>query len=247
MADLDLDREALELFSQRHRPEARRRIVEIYDPLAQRLASRFRGRGVPMDDLIQVARYGLINAIDRFDPDRGVKFTTFAGRTIIGELKHHFRDHAWPLRVPRSLQNLWLEVSRALDPLTQHLGRTPTIAEISKYLEVPQEDILEALDAGSVFKTGSLDQPVDPEGGTSVGDLIGSTDSTLDTADERSSITEYLASLPERERTILFMRFYEGSTQSEIAAEVGVSQVHVSRILAKVIEQLRREIARGEN
>lgn len=241
----DLDQEALELFASRREPDARRRIVEIYDPLAHRLASRFRGRGVPRDDLIQVARFGLMNAIDRFDPERGVKFTTFAGRTIIGELKHHFRDHAWSLRVPRSLQNLWLEVSRAVDPLTQQLGRAPTIAEISVHLEVPEEEILEALDAGSAFNAGSLDQPLGDEGGASVGDLIGGNDTTLDTADERSSIAEHLAALPERERTILYLRFYEGRTQSEIAEEVGVSQVHVSRLLAKVIEQLREAIGRG--
>ncbi|HSJ72073.1 MAG TPA: SigB/SigF/SigG family RNA polymerase sigma factor [Acidimicrobiia bacterium] len=245
MPEPDQDQEALELFSRRADADARRRIVEIYDPLAQRLASRFRGRSVDRDDLIQVARFGLINAINRFDPDRGVKFTTYAGRTIIGELKHHFRDHAWSLRVPRSLQNLWLEVSRAVDPLTQSLGRVPTITEISEYLAVPAEDVLEALDAGSAFSVGSLDQPVGDEGGSVVGDLIGSLDAALDLADERSSIAEHLRALPDRERTILYLRFYEGRTQSEIAQEIGVSQVHVSRLVSKVIEQLRDAI-RGD-
>jgi RNA polymerase sigma-B factor len=239
MPEPDQDQEALELFARRTDADARRRIVEIYDPLAQRLASRFRGRGVDRDDLIQVARFGLINAIDRFDPERGVKFTTYAGRTIIGELKHHFRDHAWSLRVPRSLQNLWLEVSRAVDPLTQSLGRAPTITEISAHLEVPAEDILEALDAGSAFNAGSLDQPVGDDGGAVVSDLIGAFDASLDMAVERSSIAEHLAALPDRERTILYLRFYEGRSQSEIADEIGISQVHVSRLLSKVIEHLR--------
>jgi RNA polymerase sigma-B factor len=245
MPEPDQDQEALELFSRRTDADARRRIVEIYDPLAQRLASRFRGRSVDQDDLIQVARFGLLNAIDRFDPERGVKFTTYAGRTIIGELKHHFRDHAWSLRVPRSLQNLWLEVSRAVDPLTQDLGRVPTITEISAYLEVPAEDVLEALDAGSAFNVGSLDQPVGDEGGEVVGDLIGSLDASLEIADERSSIAEHLQALPDRERAILYLRFYEGRTQSEIAKEIGVSQVHVSRLVSKVIEHLRDAI-RGD-
>lgn len=246
MPEPDQDQEALELFSRRTDPEARRRIVEINDPLAQYLASRFRGRSVSRDDLIQVARFGLMNAIDRFDPERGVKFTTYAGRTIIGELKHHFRDHAWSLRVPRSLQNLWLEVSRAVDPLTQSLGHVPTITEISAYLEVPAEDVLEALDAGSAFNVGSLDQAVGDEGGGVVGDLIGSLDPSLNLIDELSPIAEHVRALPDRERTIVYLRFYEGRTQSEIAEVLGVSQVHVSRLVSKVIEHLRDAI-RGDS
>jgi RNA polymerase sigma-B factor len=243
MPEADADLEALKLFDDRHDEANRRRIVEIYDPLAQRLARRFRGRGVAPDDLVQVARFGLMNAIDRFDPERGVKFTTFAGRTVIGELKHHFRDHAWSLRVPRSLQNLWLETSKAVDELTQKLARTPTIADISEHIGVPEEDILEALDAGEAFTAGSLDQPLGDEGGAPIGDLLGSIDAALDAVDEHSTLSEHLRMLPQREQTILYLRFFDGLTQSEIADEIGVSQVHVSRLLSRTIDHLRRVVS----
>lgn len=246
MPEQDPDQEALDLFPRRDEPAARRRIVEIYDPLARRLAARFRDRGVSTDDLLQVARYGLMNAIDRFDPSLDVKFTTFAGRTIVGELKHHFRDHAWALRVPRSLQNLWLEISAAVDALTQRLGRPPTIGEISTELRVPEEGILEALDAGGAFSTRSLDQPVGDESGESVGDLVGGEDESLAVSDDLATLAAHLARLPTRERTILYLRFYEGHTQAEIAEVIGVSQVHVSRLLSRVIERLRAAIA-GED
>jgi RNA polymerase sigma-B factor len=242
----DDDAEALELFTRRAEPRARARLVEIYDALAHRLAARFRGRGVSPDDLVQVARFGLLNAIDRFDPDRGVKFTTFAGRTIIGELKHHFRDHSWSMRVPRSLQNLWLETSKAVDQLTQRLGRNPTIAEIAGEIGIDEESVLEALDVGGAFNPASIEQPVGEGDGTSLGDLIGAVDASLEVAAERSSVSEHLAALPARERTILFLRFFEGRSQAEIAAEVGISQVHVSRLLTKTIEELRRALGEAE-
>jgi RNA polymerase sigma-B factor len=231
-----------ELFDERDQPEARRELVEMFDGLAQRLARRFRGRGVAVDDLIQVARYGLLKAIDRFDPEREVLFSTYAGRTIIGEIKHYFRDQAWSVRVPRSLQNLWLDVSRAVDELTHTLGRSPNISEIAAQLEVDEELVLEALDAGAAYTASSLDRPVGEDGETTVLDRLGDIDPEFETAAVRGALAVHLRALPERERTVLYLRFFDGRTQAEIANEIGVSQVHVSRILSRTLEDLRTEL-----
>ncbi|MEX1134905.1 MAG: SigB/SigF/SigG family RNA polymerase sigma factor [Acidimicrobiia bacterium] len=234
-----------ELFDERDQPDAKRELVERFDGLAQRLARRFRGRGVALDDLVQVARYGLLKAIDRFDPEREVLFSTYAGRTIIGEIKHYFRDQAWSVRVPRSLQNLWLEVSRAVDELTHSLGRSPSIAEIAEQLEVDEEQVLEALDAGAAFTASSLDRTVGEDGESTVVDHIGDIDPAFETAAVRGALAVHLRTLPERERTVLYLRFYDGRTQAEIAKEIGVSQVHVSRILSRTLEDLRAELGHG--
>jgi RNA polymerase sigma-B factor len=235
------DEAVRELFALRD-ADSRRRLVEIFEPLARRLALRFRGRGVATDDLLQVARLGLLNAIDRFDTDRGVKFTTYAGRTIVGEIKHHFRDQAWSLRVPRQLQNLWLETSDAVDVLSQKLARSPTINEIADHIGVEAEDVLEALDAGGAYTATSLERPV-VEGDAPIGDLIGNLDPGLAATEEYGSLLDRLRSLPQREQTIVYLRFFEGRTQSEIAEVIGVSQVHVSRLLAKTLETLRTHLS----
>jgi len=185
----------------------------------------------------------MLNAIDRFDAERGVKFATFAGRTIIGELKRHLRDQAWSLRVPRSLHDLWLETGKAIDTLTQRLARTPTIREIAAELDEDMDRIIEAIDAGSAFTAGSLDSPVGEEGSATLADVLGDVDSALERAGERSTLSEHLTRLPDRERTILYLRFFEGKTQSEIAIVVGVSQVHVGRILARTLDDLRNAIS----
>jgi RNA polymerase sigma-B factor len=234
-----------ELFDQRAEPDAKRELVDMFDGLAQRLARRFRGRGVALDDLVQVARYGLLKAIDRFDPEREVLFSTYAGRTIIGEIKHYFRDQAWSVRVPRSLQNLWLDVSRAVDELTHSLGRSPSIAEIADQLEVDEEQVLEALDAGAAYTASSLDRTVGEDGETTVVDHIGDVDPEFETAAVRGALVGHLRTLPERERTVLYLRFFDGRTQAEIAMEIGVSQVHVSRILSRTLEDLRAELGHG--
>ncbi len=228
-----------DLFARRREPDARRALVEEYDWLAKRLARRFRGRGVELDDLIQVARYGLLNAIDRYDPDRGVKFTTYAGRTIVGEIQHHFRDQAWSLRVPRSLQNLWLEVSRTVEDLSQSLGRSPTIGEIADAIGVDEDRVLEALEAGDAFTASSIDQPFGADDDRTPTDVVGGPDPAMEHVLERSDLTEHLAALPERQRTILYLRVFEGRTQSEIADVVGVSQVHVSRLLSRALDSLK--------
>lgn len=224
----------------------RRRIVETYDPLAARLARRYRGRGEPLDDLVQVARLGLVNAIDRFDPDYGVQFATFATRTIIGELKRHLRDKTWAVRVPRSLQERWLETSRAAEDLTHKLGRSPTISEIAEHIGASKEDVLEALDAGSAYTAGSLDTPVHEDGGASVADMLGASDGRLESAGEWAALTEAVEQLPERERTILVMRFFQDRSQSDIADELGISQMHVSRLLRRSVDELREILAVGD-
>lgn len=236
----------LELFAEREEPEARRELVEMFDGLAQRLARRFRGRGVQVDDLVQVARYGLLKAIDRFDPEREVLFTTFAGRTIVGEIKHHFRDQAWSVRVPRSLQNLWLEVSKTVDELTHALGRSPTVAEIAGQMDVGEDEVLEALDAGAAYSAASLDRPLGEDTEVTVIDQLGEVDPGLEIAADAGELSPLLQALPERERKVLYLRFFDGRTQAEIAEEVGVSQVHVSRILSRTLDQLRQAMKRPE-
>jgi RNA polymerase sigma-B factor len=231
-----------DLFANRDQSEAKRELVEMFDGLAQRLARRFGGRGVALDDLVQVARYGLLRAIERFDANRGIQFSTFAGRTIIGEIKHYFRDQAWSVRVPRSLQNLWLEVSRAVDELTHSLGRSPTISEIAQQLDVAAEEVLEALDAGAAYTASSLDRAIGEDGDTTVVDQIGDIDPGFETAAARGAMSAEIQALPERERTVLYLRFFDGKTQAEIADEIGVSQVHVSRILSRTLDQLREAI-----
>ena len=228
-----------EMFAHRQDPRTRAAIAERYDGLAQRLARKFRGRGTELDDLVQVARFGLVNAIDRFDPARGVRFSTFASRTIVGEIKHHFRREAWSIRVPRSLQNLWLRTSRAIEELSQQLGRNPTITEIARHIDVDEDEALEAMDAGGGFTSASLDRPIGDSGSTSVVDVIGGRDASLERIPEWAEVADMVRDLPERERTIVYLRFFEGRTQEEIAMHVGVSQVHVSRLLRSTLAQIR--------
>lgn len=230
-------------FAARDDPANRRRIVDEYDPLATRLARRYRGRGEPVDDLIQVARLGLVNAIDRFDPDFGTQFATFATRTIMGELKRHLRDKTWSVRVPRSLQERWLETSRAAEDLTHELGRSPTIDEIAKRIGSSREEILEAMDAGSAYTAGSLDTPLQEDDGASIGDLIGDRDVRLESAGEWAVLADAVRALPDRERTIVVMRFFEDRSQSDIAEQLGISQMHVSRLLRRSLADLREAVS----
>ncbi|HEX6264211.1 MAG TPA: SigB/SigF/SigG family RNA polymerase sigma factor [Actinomycetota bacterium] len=231
--------EALELFRQLPDPAARERLTERYLPLAEHLAGRFVGRGEARDDLVQVAGLGLVNAIDRFDPDRGVRFTTFASITILGELRRHFRDKGWSVRVPRGLQEAALELNRTLGRMWQELGRSPTIAELAGGSGLPEETIIEAMDAVQAYSTSSLDAPVGEDEGASMGDLIGDEDPSLAVSDEWMSIEPALKDLPERERRILYLRFFEDMTQTEIAEVVGISQMHVSRLIAAALAKVR--------
>ena len=219
----------------------RNRLVERYSGLAVALARRFDQRGVPLDDLVQVAHIGVLNAVTRFDPDRGVNFTTFATPTVLGEIKRHFRDKTWSVRVPRSLKDLHVKVAPAVSELHQQLGRSPTIAEIADHLNSSEDDVLEAMEAGAAYRPDSIDTPSQDGDGPFLGDRISVPDKELGASDERVTVRALMTQLPERERTIVYMRYYEDLTQAEIAERVGVSQVHVSRLLRQSLERLGRQ------
>lgn len=241
---------AVELFRRLPDPAAREELVERYLPLARHLARRFAGRGESLDDLIQVADLGLLNAVDRFDPDRGVQFTTFAAVTITGELKRHFRDRGWSVRVPRSLQESALLVHRTLETLWQDLGRSPTITEIARQADLTEEAVIEAMDAIQAYSPASLDAAVS-EDGTAMSETVGHADPSFEIAEGWASVAPALEKLPVRERRILYLRFFKGMTQTEIAQEIGISQMHISRLIAQSLERVRSEIrgteARGHD
>lgn len=216
------------------RPVLRQRLVEAQLPLVHHLAQRFRGRGEPYDDLVQVGTIGLLNAVDRFDPERG-SFTGFAVPTILGEIRRHFRDRGWAMRVPRRLQELGRQVSEAREVLTQKLGRSPTVHEIAQHLDADTDLVLEALDTASVYATVPL--PSTPDEGEMA--PLGFIDTGLELVEQRATLRPLLARLPARERTILALRFVRGMSQSQIAAEVGVSQMHVSRLITRSLAVLR--------
>lgn len=220
----------------------RDRLIEEHLSFARRLAYRYARRGEAVEDLEQVASLALVKAVDRFDPERGVKFTTFAASTVIGELKRHFRDRGWAVQVPRRVQETYLELTQTLSRLAQEQGRSPTIAELAEAMDMDAEAVVEAMEVGRTAYQGvSLDEPVsDGDTETSRAELIGSDDPDLTFAAERTSLRSLLARLPVRERRILYLRFFEERTQAEIAEEVGVSQMHVSRLLRQSMDQLRR-------
>ena len=212
-------------------------LVTAHLGLAHQLARRFANRGESYDDLVQVASMAIIKSVDRFDPDRGVEFSTFATRTVIGELKRHFRDKGWAVRAPRRVQELYLELGQAVSSLSQELGRSPTVPELAARTGASEEAVLEAIEAGQGYRTTSIDVP-DRQDET-LASRLGDTDSTFDRVDDRSVLAPALARLARREQTILRLRFVDGLTQSEIAKRVGVSQMHVSRLLAASLAQLR--------
>ena len=222
--------------------ELREQLVNQYLGLVEFLARRFRNRGEPLEDLVQVGTIGLLKAIDRFDLDREVEFSTYATPTIVGELKRHFRDKGWALRVPRRLQELHLELTKVVGELGQDLGRAPTVAEIAKATELSEETVLEGLEIADAYNLTSLDAPMDSEdaGSTSFADQLGAEDEHLENLEYRASLAPEMAKLPERERRILYLRFFKGLTQSEIADKLGISQMHVSRLLARTLSQLRQ-------
>jgi RNA polymerase sigma-B factor len=215
-------------------------IVAMYD-LAAGLARSYRGRGESVDDLVQVAMVGLIKAVDGFDPERGSGFNAYAVPTIVGEIKRHFRDKGWQIRVPRRMQEIGHELAGARDTLSQRLGRSPTVQEMASHLGVTEEEILEAVEAAQVYRTGSLSTPVGSEGDgqTVLGDLIGHADHGFDLVEDRESLRGLVNDLPKREQRILAMRFYGNMTQAQIAERVGISQMHVSRLLADALGRLR--------
>jgi RNA polymerase sigma-B factor len=218
-------------------------LVRHHSGLAYRLASRFGGRGEPMDDLVQVACIGLIHAVDRYDPMTGIAFSTYAIPTVIGELKRHFRDRAWSMRVPRRLQELYLEAKAAVGALTQELGRSPTMVELASRLGATEEGLIEALEAGRNFYALSLDAPAS-ETAERPERIPGVIDPGLMSVDDRRFLVALAQGLSTRTRYVIELRFSRGLTQSEIAGRLGISQMHVSRLLAKAIEHMRR-VAEG--
>jgi RNA polymerase sigma-B factor len=208
--------------------------------LAHQLARRFLHRGEPLEDLVQVASVALVKSVDRFDESRGVDFAAFATRTIIGELKRHFRDKGWAVRASRRVQELYLELGHATSTLVQELGRSPTVAELAQVTGSTEEAVLEAIEAGQGYRATSIDASENEDDPLSA--RMGERDERFDSVEDRALLAPALAKLPLRERSILRMRFIQGMTQSEIAVSIGVSQMHVSRLLAASLEELRKNI-----
>jgi RNA polymerase sigma-B factor len=208
----------------------RNRLVEAHLGLARTLARRFANRNEPLDDLEQVAMLGVLKAVERFDPDRGIPFAAFAVPTVVGEVRRHFRDRGWMVRVPRRLQDLHLRIGPVVSDLSQQLGRSPTVGEIADAAGVRDEDVLEALDAGNRYRPAPLDVSVS----------LSRTDTELASVDDRATLLGLLRGLPERAQRVMYMRYFEDMTQAEIADAIGVSQMHVSRILTRSLETLNR-------
>jgi RNA polymerase sigma-B factor len=222
----------------------RDRIVERCLPLADHIARRFDGRGEAHDDLVQVARVGLVNAVIRYDVETGSDFVSFAVPTIMGEVRRHFRDNSWSVKVPRRLKELHLRLGAATSELSQRLGRAPTASELAAELEMDRAEVVEGLIAGSSYNTLSIDSGGGggDEGAPAIMDTLGDVDLRLDQIENRESLRPLLAALPERERTVLLLRFFESMTQTQIAERVGISQMHVSRLLAKSLARLRDQL-----
>jgi RNA polymerase sigma-B factor len=225
-------------FARTRDPGLRADLIEAHLPLARHFAGRFRDRGQPTEDLVQVASLALVKAVDRFEPERGLQFSTYAAQTILGELKRHFRDRGWSVHLPRRLQELYLQVNQAVGALEQDLGRSPTVVEIAEVAGLLREEVVEALEAGQAYRSKSLDNPT-AEGTGSLSDSFGADDDQFERVDQRAATERLLDILPARERLIVHLRFFGGLTQSQIAERVGISQMHVSRLLARSLRQLR--------
>jgi RNA polymerase sigma-B factor len=215
-------------------------LIEVNLPLVRYAAARFRSRNEPMEDVVQVGTIGLINAIDRFDPERGVQFPTFAMPTVVGEIKRYFRDNVRTVHVPRRLHELWVQVSGAIEDLTVAHGRTPTTAEIADRLKLSEDEVLACLEAGRAYHATSLEAAQEGgDGAPGLLDRLGYEDPALTGVEHRDLVRHLLVQLPERERRILLLRYFGNLTQSQISAELGVSQMHVSRLLSRSFARLR--------
>jgi RNA polymerase sigma-B factor len=222
------------------RAAARDDLVHLHLPLVEHCARRFRNRGEPFEDLVQVGTIGLIKSVDRFEADRGVEFSTYATPTIIGEIKRYFRDKGWAIRVPRRLQELRMHIATTTAELTQDLGRSPTPRELAERIGCTVEEIIEGMESSNAYSTLSLDASDDSDepGGTML-DALGIDDPNLEHVEVRESIKPMLDQLDPREKRILVLRFFKNMTQTQIAEEVGISQMHVSRLLSRTLDQMR--------
>jgi RNA polymerase sigma-B factor len=239
------DRVLLRRYHEEGDVAAREQLIEQYMSLVRSLARRYSYRGEQLDDLVQIGAIGLIKAIDRFDLNRGVELTTYATPNIIGEIKRHFRDRGWSVRVPRGLQELNVQLSRVVEQLTVQLGRSPTISELAEAAGVQEEEVLEALESGRAYSSLSLSGG---GGGDDDGELdplesLGTEEHEYEISENRAVLAPGFRALEERERKILHLRFFKGLTQSQIAQEVGISQMHVSRLIRRSLEKIREEIA----
>jgi RNA polymerase sigma-B factor len=222
------------------RDRLRHTLVEQHLPLVRYFARRYTGRGEPIDDLLQAGSVGLVKAVDRFDPGRGLEFSTYAAPTILGEIRRHFRDRTWAVHVHRGLQELTVEVTRYAGDLTQELNRAPSVAELAARSGRTEEEVLDALDCAAAHTADSLEKPAGED--RTLGDSIGGEDPALVDVELHESLRPALALLPARERRILQLRFFGNQTQSQIAAQLGISQMHVSRLLARTLRQLREQL-----
>jgi len=230
-------------------PKVREQLILAHMNLVRYLARKFGNRGEPLEDLIQVGTIGLINAIDRFDATRGIRFATYATPTILGEIRRHFRDRGWAVKVPRRLQELSLAVNKAVDQMTQELDRAPTIADIAEKLEVSEEEAMEAMELGEMYELPSLDRDMGGEGDDSravLADYIGEADKEIERFEGRTRLSEALKALGARERQIIEMRFFDNLSQTEVARRLNISQMHVSRLQHRALGRLR-ELVREQD
>src|SRR4029077_20857795 len=241
---LQKDDELWRRFAESREPAVREELVRRNMAFAKRLALRYRGASESFDDLLQVANLGLLNAVDRFDPSRGIPFTAFASPTILGELKRHFRDRVWTVRVPRGLHDRIAEVEKAISELTVELQRSPAVGEIAERMRVDPGDVLEALEANHNRRPLSLDRPVGNEESeeSPAAEWVGDEDTGYELVEDKLALEGALPHLDERERLVLQLRFVEDLTQSQIAERIGHSQMHVSRILRRTLERIRAEV-----
>jgi RNA polymerase sigma-B factor len=244
------DRRLFERFAATRDPADREAIVERFLPLARQLAAPYYRPGEPLDDVYQVACFALVKAVDRFDPGRGRAFTSFAVPTIVGEIKRHFRDRTWAVRMPRDLQESSLRVDRVVADLTRTLGRQPSVDDVADAMDLEPEDVLEAMQAGCAYRASSLDAPRaggDDEDDGTLGDTLGTVDDGFARAEDRVLIAHLTRCLPVRERQILRLRFGADLTQAEIGERIGVSQMQVSRILRRALARMRTLAAAGDD
>ena len=243
--DRERARERFRTYARDHDQGVRDELVVAHLNLARYLAVRFANRGEQLDDLVQVATLGLIKAIDRYDPERGVEFTTYATPTIIGEIKRHFRDKGWSVRVPRRLQELNLAVNRAMEHAAVELGRSPTVADLAARLQVSEEEIIEAQELGQLYNLLSIDSELatasDQKSATLL-DYLGREDPALALMEDKANLKRSFTALDPRERVILFLRFYENLSQADVAKRFGVSQMHVSRLQQRALDKLKRQL-----
>jgi RNA polymerase sigma-B factor len=226
--------------------DARERMVEQYLPLVRSVASRYAGRGEPLEDLVQVGSIGLVLALDRFDLERGTKFTTYAVPTIVGEIQRHFRDRAWAVHVPRRMKEQSLRVARVVESSTADLGRSPTIAELAETTGLEEDEVVEALETYRAYATRSLSQPLGAAGDEeTMEDVLGQDERGYEEVEHGTLLEAGLEALGDRERTIVELRFFDGLTQSEIAARIGISQMHVSRLLRRALVTMRGRLDTG--